>query len=298
MPKILNFGSLNIDNVFKVDHFVQPGETMAAESLELLPGGKGLNQSVALSRAGAEIYHAGKVGHDGRWLVDLLEKANVHTELIDQTGSMTGVAMIQVNSSGQNCIIIHHGANAEITNDYIDSVLSHFHKGDMLLLQNEINAISRIISKTFELGMQIAWNPSPLDRTVFDCPFEKITYFILNEIEGFDLTGEKEPDKIAAALLKRCPNAKVVLTLGKGGVWYQDRDRVCTHGIYKVPVVDTTGAGDTFTGFFLAKILENCPVEEALRIASVASSIEVSRKGASISIPTLEEVVNSDLKMQ
>lgn len=298
MAKILNFGSLNIDNVYRLDHFVQPGETIAAESLEILPGGKGLNQSVALSKAGADVTHAGKVGPDGKWLVELLEKEKVRTELIDQTGSITGMALIQVNRSGQNCIIIHHGANAEITEEYIDSVLSQFRKGDVLLLQNEINAIPQIIDKAFDLGMVIAWNPSPMDSQILRCPLEKITYFLLNEIEGGCLTGEKDPDKIADKLLGRCPDAKVVLTLGKEGVLYRDSKKSCTHGIYRVPVVDTTGAGDTFTGFFLASILQDESVEEALRLASVASSLEVSRKGASVAIPTLEEVRNASLPPQ
>lgn len=297
MTKILNFGSLNIDNVYKVNHFVQPGETIAALSFDLLPGGKGLNQSVALAKAGANVYHAGKIGLDGKWLIDILDNAGVHTELIDQTGTTTGMAAIQVNRSGQNCIIINHGANAEITDDYIDYVLDHFQKGDILLLQNEINSISRIVDKAFDLGMKIALNPSPMDKSVLNCSLEKITYFILNEIEGGSLTGEKKPNQIASALLKSYPEAKIVLTLGKGGVLYQDKKISCVHGIYKVPVVDTTGAGDTFTGFFLACV-NQYPIEEALQIASIASSIEVSRKGASIAIPTLDEVKNSSLEVQ
>lgn len=298
MPRILNFGSINIDNVFQVGEFVRPGETIEAKSLEILPGGKGLNQSVALSRAGAEVYHAGKIGPDGQWLLDLMDGAGVHTEFVAKDGSSTGKAMIQVNHAGQNCIIIHHGANGEITKDYIDSVLEHFCPGDLLLLQNEINNILYLIDKTFELGMKIAWNPSPLSPDFRNYPLEKISVFLLNEIEGGGLTGETEPEKIAQALLKRNPNAKVVLTLGKDGVLYRDAAKICRHGIYRVPVVDTTGAGDTFTGFFLAGMLKGLSPEETLRIASVASSIEVSRKGAAVAVPAFQEVQNSRLVLQ
>lgn len=298
MPKILNFGSINVDNVFQVEEFVRPGETVESKGLELLPGGKGLNQSVALSRAGAEVYHAGKVGSDGQWLLDLMNDAGVHTEFVAKTGSSTGKAIIQVNRAGQNCIIIHHGANGEITKDDIDSTLEHFAPGDLLLLQNEINNILYLIDKTFEHGMKIAWNPSPLSAEFRNYPLEKISMFLLNEIEGNGLTGETDPEWMAQALLERSPDAKVVLTLGKGGVLYRDAHQSCRHGIYRVPVVDTTGAGDTFTGFFLAGTLRGLPPEEALRIASVASSIEVSRKGAAVAVPTLEEVEKSTLVLQ
>lgn len=298
MPKILNFGSINIDNVFQVDEFVRPGETIEAKSLELFPGGKGLNQSVALSRAGAEVYHAGKIGPDGQWLLNLMNDAGVRTELVGKGGSVTGKAIIQVSRSGQNCIIVYHGANGEITKEDINAALKHFGPGDVVLLQNEIDNILYLIGKTFEQGMKIVWNPSPLSPEMKDYPLEKISCFLLNEIEGCGLTGEKEPEKIAQALLRRNPEARVVLTLGKGGVFYRDARQCLRHGIYRVPVVDTTGAGDTFTGFFLAGVLRGLPPEEALRLASVASSIAVSRKGAAAAIPTLKEVEQSELVLQ
>lgn len=298
MAKILNFGSVNIDNVFRVNDFVRPGETIVAQSVEYLPGGKGLNQSVALAQAGAEVYHAGKIGPDGEWLLDLMKRAGVHTEFVRKNGSTTGKAMIQVNHAGQNCIIVHHGANGEISKQDIDSTLQHFGKNDAVLLQNEINNILYLIDKTFYLGMKIIWNPSPFVPDMKHYPMEKISCFLLNEIEGYGLTGEQEPEKMAQALLQRNPAAQVVLTLGKGGVLYRDAQHSFRHGIYRVPVVDTTGAGDTFTGFFIAGVLGGEPVEEALRLASVASSLEVSRKGAACAIPTMREVKNAKLVLQ
>jgi len=295
MKKIINFGSLNIDHVYTVDHFVQPGETTSAQSFELLPGGKGLNQSVALAKSGGVVHHAGKVATDGIWLIDLLENAGVQTELIDRTGTNTGTALIQVNKCGQNCIIIHHGANAEISDEYIDSTLNQFGCGDLILLQNEINSIEKIMNTAYQKGMEIAFNPSPFDDSIERLPLEKVTYFLLNEIEGFELTGETVPALIAENLLRKYPGAKIVLTLGKSGVLYRDGQQSITNGTYQVPVVDTTAAGDTFTGFFLSQVVAGCPVVEALRIASVASSIAVSKKGAAISIPTLKQVETSNL---
>lgn len=298
MPKILNFGSINIDNVLRVGEFVRPGETIVAQSMEYFPGGKGLNQSVALAQAGAEVYHAGKVGSDGGWLLDLMEHAGVHTEFVGKTGSATGKAIIQVNHAGQNCIVVYHGANGEISKQEIDTTLQHFGSGDVLLLQNEISNILYLIDKTFEQGMRIAWNPSPFVPEMKSYPMEKISCFLLNEIEGYGLTGEKDPEKITQVLLRRNPEAKVVLTLGKGGVLYCDANHSFRHGIYQVPVVDTTGAGDTFTGFFLAGITGGESIEEALRLASVASSLEVSRKGAASAIPTMQEVRSARLTLQ
>lgn len=298
MPKILNYGSMNIDNVLRVEEFVRPGETIVAQSMEHLPGGKGLNQSVALAQAGAEVYHAGKIGPDGDWLLDLMEHAGVHTEFVGKAGSATGKAIIQVNNAGQNCIVVYHGANGEISKQDIDSTLQHFGPDDVLLLQNEINNILYLIDKTFEQGMKIAWNPSPFAPEMKSYPMEKISCFLLNEIEGYGLTGEQDPEKITQALLRRNPEAKVVLTLGKSGVLYRDADHSVRHGIYQVPVVDTTGAGDTFTGFFLAGITGGESIEEALRLASVASSLEVSRKGAACAIPTMQEVRSARLALQ
>lgn len=296
MGKILNLGSLNIDNVYSVDHFVTPGETISSLKYEIFPGGKGLNQSISLSLAGGEVYHAGKIGKDGQWLIKILKDRGVNTDLIAVSGESTGHAIIQVNKKGQNCILLHRGANAEITDEYLDSVLEGFGKGDLLVLQNEVNMIGDIIDKAFEKGLEIAFNPSPMDDMIPKYHLEKITWFLLNEIEGNQITGETDPEKITDKMLAMYPRAKVVLTLGKEGVLYRDKNERCTHGIYDVPVVDTTAAGDTFTGFFLTCATSGLPIPEALRLASIASSIAVSKKGAAISIPTMDEVKQSKIQ--
>lgn len=293
MSKILNFGSLNIDHVYSVPHFVQPGETLSAASCEVFPGGKGLNQSIALARAGADVWHAGMIGEDGVWLRELLAESGAHTEYVSVCAEKTGHAVIQIDSTGQNCILLYSGANGAITADFVREVLSGFSAGDILVLQNEINLMEEILTAAAEKGMRIALNPSPLTDDLLKCSLEKVTWFLLNEVEGEQMTGESDPDKIADELLRRYPAARIVLTLGKRGVLYRSADERCSRGIVPVPVVDTTAAGDTFTGFFLSSAANELPVEKSLEIATAASAIAVSRKGAAVSIPTMDEVLRS-----
>lgn len=295
--KILNFGSLNIDHVYHVDHFVKPGETIPARSFELFPGGKGLNQSVALAKAGAAVYHAGKLGHDGGMLKEILEKSGVNTDYLESTDEVSGHAIIQVSNTGENSIIIYGGSNRTITGEYVDRVLGDFGPDDMVLMQNEINCIDYIARKCYEKGMKIAFNPSPLDEGLLKTfPFELVTLFLVNEIEGHGLTGKSEPDEILDAFMEKYPDSAVVLTLGSRGAVYRDRHTTYCHGTYEVKVVDTTAAGDTFTGYFLSSLSSGLGIPECLKRASAASSLAVSRKGASSSIPTPVEV-DEALKM-
>ncbi len=290
--KILCYGSLNVDHVYGVDHFVRGGETIPSLSRELFCGGKGLNQSVALARAGGEVYHAGKVGADGGMLLDRLRQNGVNADHVSvSTDLPTGHAVIQVDAKGQNCIIVCAGANGSITEQEMDEVLSHFGQGDILLLQNEINGIGTLMRKAYGRGMQIALNPSPIDRQLASLEeLRYVTWFILNEVEGCELTGQREGAEICSALLQKYPRARVVLTLGKKGCLYRDGEKTAAHGIYDVPVVDTTAAGDTFTGYFLAGVTDGLPVERILELASKASSLAVSRRGAADSIPARAEV--------
>lgn len=290
--KILCFGSLNIDYVYTVDHFVTPGETISSLGLKTFPGGKGLNQAVALAKAGADCYLAGKIGGDGVALIDALNEYGVNTKYLRIDESIpTGHAIIQVNKAGENCIIIHGGANRQITERDIDCVLADFEAGDILLLQNEISNVDYLIRSAHEKGMKVALNPSPIDENLKSMDeLRYISWFILNEIEGYELSREKEPEKICKALRSMYPGSTIVLTLGKDGVLYFDGERFASHGIYDVPVVDTTAAGDTFVGYFLSCTVEGLGVEERLEIASKASSITVSRAGASSSVPYRREL--------
>ena len=290
MISILNFGSLNIDHVYHVASFVRPGETVSSLRYDRIPGGKGLNQSVALARAGANVFHAGKVGSDGKFLVELLRRDGVNTDWVAENGSVTGHACIQVDENGQNCIVLHGGANREITVDEVHQVLDAFHAGDWLVLQNEISCLPEIIQAAAERGLVIVLNPSPITPDLLKMDLSPVSYLLLNETEGKDLTGETQPQKITAALLDRYPNLKIVLTLGGDGALYADAASSVSVPACSVQAVDTTAAGDTFTGYFIAAVSAGEPVREALIRASQAAAIAVSRPGASISIPNKQEL--------
>lgn len=288
--KILNFGSLNLDYVYQVEHILIPGETLSSSDRTIFCGGKGLNQSIALAKAGITVYHAGMVGEGGEILLETCRENGVDTRFVRKIDGPCGHTVIQVDKDAQNCILLFGGANRSITREFVDEVLAFFEKGDIILLQNEINELDYIIDKACEKGMMIILNPSPYDKALDRCDLSKVSLFLVNEIEGYQITGEKEPEAILAKVRSIYPKAKIVLTLGSEGAVYQDENKAYRQGIYKVKAIDTTAAGDTFTGYFIASILENMPVEEGLKLAAKASAIAVSRQGATASIPLREEV--------
>lgn len=288
---ILNFGSLNIDCVCAVEHIVQPGQTIDSDYFTRYPGGKGMNQSLALSRAGADVCHAGMIGADGEFLRELLQQDGVDCTWLKTVPGCSGTAFIQVDRDGQNSIVLVGGANRKNTPEYCDRVLEHFGKGDLLLLQNEINEIPYLIDRAYQKGIRIALNPSPMNETVMECDLAKISLFIMNEDEGCRITGERLPEKILEQMNRRFPQAEVVLTLGeKGSVYARGRERI-HQAAYAVNAVDTTGAGDTFTGYLLAGMTRGDSVRECMRQAAMASAIAVTRAGAASSIPTRQEVL-------
>lgn len=290
--KVLNYGSLNIDYVYQVDHFVRAGETLDSQRLELFCGGKGLNQSIALSKSGAHVWHAGAVGeNDSDMLLELLKVSGVNTEYVKKKPGSSGHAIIQKATSGENCILLYGGANQSITKEEVEETLLYFDKGDFIILQNEISEISYIMNKAHDKGMKIVFNPSPLNKKISTYPLNLVDYFLLNEVEGTEISGHFEAnDELIKKLGEMYPNAKIVLTLGEKGSLYKDNDILLHQSIYKVKAVDTTAAGDTFTGFFLGAVIGGEPIEKALDNAAKASAIAVTREGAGASIPTKEEV--------
>ncbi len=288
--KVLNFGSLNYDYVYQVDHAVMPGETIASRSMETFSGGKGLNQSIALAKAGADVYHAGMVGKDGDMLIATLKENMVDTSLIEVTEGKSGHAIIQLDKNAQNCILLFGGANRAMTREYIDRVIATFEKGDILLLQNEINLLDYIIDRAYEQGMCIVLNPSPLDDALGACDLSKVSIFLLNEIEGGQISGETKPEDILTKIHATYPNCKVVLTLGHDGSVFSDGKIQVKQSIFPVKAVDTTAAGDTFTGYFITGLLEDMKIEDIMKRAAMASALAVSRMGAAPSIPFKDEV--------
>ena len=292
--KALCFGSLNIDHTYKVNHFVSKGETLASSLMQDFPGGKGLNQAIALSRAGVPTIHAGVVGADGKILINTLKNANVDTSLIQINENVpSGHAIIQIDDTGDNCILLYGGANQSITKEYIDEVLGQMDKGDYIILQNEINDVPYIVDAAKENDMYVVFNPSPMDEKVFQVDLNKIDLLILNEIEAsqiLSLKGESYETLINKLNIK-FPKSEIMLTLGSEGSIYGYKGNIIKQDAFKTNVVDTTAAGDTFLGYFVAGKMDAMDIKENMKRASMASSMAISRNGASISIPELKEVL-------
>lgn len=291
--KMVVFGSLNIDKTYSLQDFVRPGQTVSATKMEQFCGGKGFNQAIALRRAGNEVYFAGAVGQDGGMLLDNLDRNGIDRRFVKQTEGATGHAIIQLDARGQNCIIILAGANGEITEADAEATLAHFDRGDLIVLQNEISCVPLIIRRAHEKGMIVAFNPSPYDGKIAACDLSCVDYLLVNETEGAAMAGTAQPTSILDVLHARYPHLNIVLTLGSDGSVFQDNNGqrfTCT--AHPVQAVDTTAAGDTFTGYFLSGMLRHGDAPKALRAASVAAGIAVSRKGAEPSIPMMNEVEN------
>lgn len=288
--KILNFGSCNIDYVYSVPHFVSPGETLSADELNSFPGGKGLNQSIAVANAGCRIFHAGCIGKDGSFLKELLESKNVNTDYLYVVDEKTGHAIIEVDKNGENRIILFSGANAKIDEQMIDLTLNQFSENDILILQNEISCRNYLIEKAKEKNMTIIFNPAPFTGDITLDLISDVSYLIVNETEAYNLTGQNEIDMIIEKIRSDLPKCKVVVTLGKEGCYYFDDKQIIRQNAFNVETVDTTAAGDTFIGYFVAGVAKNIPIETNLRICCMASAICVKTLGASTAIPTISEV--------
>ena len=296
ITQVLNFGSLNIDHVYTVDHFVAPGETLSSAGYLVNAGGKGLNQSVALSRAGVKTLHAGMIGREGSFLKETLESFNVDTRHVITGDVPTGHAIIQVEkNSAQNSILLYPGANMAIPLDAMERILRSMPSGSWLLLQNEINDVPFLIREGKKLGLKIAFNPAPCSAAVGSYPLHLCDLIFVNEIEAAQLTSEQGGhNRLAAAMATRFPGCEIVVTLGKeGAVWRRGSEEIFEPAV-PVKAVDTTSAGDTFTGFFLAAKLRGMTPLESMKCAALASSITVSRHGAAISIPAAEEVFDAE----
>lgn len=289
MP-ILNFGSLNIDHVYRVDNFVQPGETKHSKAYMINSGGKGLNQSIAAAKAGSQVFHAGMAGRNGGFLVEKLQVAGVNTSLMQASPEVSGHAIIQVADSGQNCILLYGGTNQMLSEAYIDQVLDAFGNEGLVLLQNETNLVGEIIEKAAGRGLKVALNAAPYSDQVNNYPINLLDWLIVNEVEGSGIVGGVADESLLQRLAGRFPQTGILLTLGSRGAQCVQNGHFASIGICKVQAVDTTAAGDTFSGYFLSGVLEGLSLAETLRLATAASALCVQRPGAADSIPTRAEV--------
>ena len=289
--KILNFGSCNIDTVYSVHHIVQGGETLGISSLNQFPGGKGLNQSIALARAGVQVYHAGCVGKDDTLLIPLMQKAGIDVTHMKKVDRQSGQAFIQLDQNGQNAILVYPGANACVTTEYIDEVLEHFQENDILLIQNEISNVLYLVHAAAKKGMRIILNPSPFTDELREIDLNKLYCVILNETEAAQWARTGKPYDFITYAYDQYKDLKVILTLGKSGSIYLDNQTIYRQFAYKLPTIDTTAAGDTFTGYFVSGLYRGKSAKTTLQNASAAAALAVSREGAATSIPMHEEVL-------
>ena len=290
--KTLVFGSCNLDYTYQVPRIVTPGETLPVRAVSLNPGGKGVNQSVALKKAGLDVWFAGCRGADGAALQAVLAENGVDTGFLRTVETPSGAACIQVTDTGENAILLFHGANHAVTPQMIDETLSHFGPGDLLVMQNEVSSLSYLIREGARRGMRLVLNPSPFDAAMREIDYGSIWLVFINEVEFAGLAAGRDMDTFMADMRRRYPDTRWVVTFGAQGSLYFDKESCFRQPAFSVNAVDTTCAGDTFTGFFTAALTRGAPIPTCLLQATAASAVTVSRVGAAGVIPTPDEVQN------
>ena len=280
---IYNLGSINADYVYRLPSLVRPGETISAGSLDIGLGGKGANMSVAAARAAARVVHIGCVGADGDWAVQRLTEYGVDTRHIGR-GAHTGHAIITVDDHGENAIVIFSGGNGEITSEQIGAALSDAMVGDIFVTQNETVGQVTGVKMARELGLRVCFAAAPFSAEAVQAVLPYLDMLILNEIEA---------EQLEAALGRGLGDlgvADVIVTLGSRGCRWIGAKGAVEFDAIVVEAVDTTGAGDTFTGYVLAGLDRGMPMEQAIGLATRAAAIMVTRHGTADVIPDLKDI--------
>lgn len=282
---IYNLGSINADHTYALPHLPGAGETLAALSLRSGLGGKGANQSVAAAQAGAIVRHLGAVGPDGVWAVERLAALGVDTSGIARIAGPTGHAIICVDSFGENQIILYPGANQQIPAEAL-AALAGIAPGDWLMLQNETNLPREAAQVARAAGAQVAYSAAPFDLAAVRDVLPHVDLLLLNAVEAQQLCAAM------AMALTDLPVPQIVVTRGGDGADWHDIAAGLTVSVpaFSVDVVDTTGAGDTFAGYLVASLAAGQEPKQALRLASAAAAIKVTRAGTADAIPSLAEV--------
>ena len=280
---ILNFGSINLDLVYRVPHLPAPGETLAGTSFAKFLGGKGVNQSIAAARAGATVRHVGCLGPDGDWLRDQIAGFGLALDDISTVDAPTGHAVIYVDDNAENQIVLFGGSNQGFEKARIDAVLGSAAPGDWILLQNETNLVGYIAETAHRRGLNVAYSAAPFDADAVEEVLGAVTLLALNAGEAAALGAKtgKAPQNLGVD--------HVLITKGADGAELHSDGRVMHQDSFPVEAIDTTGAGDTFLGAFMAHFLKG-DAAHALRFAAAASAIQVTREGAAAAIPTADEI--------
>ena len=284
---IFNLGSINGDHFYRVPRFVEPGETLAAQSFSTGLGGKGANQSVAAARLGSTVFHIGCVGREGLWARELMESYGVNVDhvCVDPTAP-TGHAVIFVTPEGENAIVVLPGTNQVLDPDRAVRLLSAAEVGDVLLLQNETNGSAALAQEAKRRSMFVVYSAAPFDVAATQAILPFVDLLVLNAIEAGQLS------EAVGTPLNQIPVPELLITYGSGGArWRDQKDRrEVFEPALKVTPVDTTGAGDTFIGTFMAARDQGNLPPEALRVATAAAALQVTREGTAEAMPDLLEV--------
>ena len=287
---VINFGSINIDHVYQVEHFVQPGETIASHDYQQLLGGKGANQSIALAKAGAEVRHVGRIHNNDALIKQTLIKHGIDCKHVQCTDTPTGHAIIQVTPSGENAIVLFGGANQELDDKTVMAALDQAKSADWVLTQNETSAIESVLLQAKEHGLKVAFNPAPMNESVKALPKTCIDLLIVNEVEAAEFANTTDLNEIESFFQQHWSHAEVIITLGKAGVIMLKNEQRIEVPAFVVEAVDTTAAGDTFIGYFLAAYVDHTDAKQALTRACAASALAVTVEGAAQSIPEQDAV--------
>ncbi|HHV97224.1 MAG TPA: ribokinase [Clostridiaceae bacterium] len=304
MKNICVIGSLNIDLVATVERFPKPGETITGKDFSTFTGGKGANQAVALGRLGANVEMIGKVGDDfyGRKYLKVLEDNGVKTRGIGiEAGVSTGVALIEVESSGNNRIVVIPGANGKVDIEFINDKMNYILENDIFLFQLEIplDTVEYCIKKIKETQQTsgrekiVILDPAPAIQ-IKDELLKCVDYITPNETEieiltGIKITNQDNIKKAAYILLDRGVKTVIAKAGGKGA-YIVERNKFFHAPAPKVNVVDTTAAGDSFNAGFAFSLSQDKELEEAIRFANAVASLSVTAKGAQEAMPTIKQV--------
>ena len=283
-------GSINADFVINVQRRPKLGETVFGDAFHIYPGGKGANQAVAIAKLGGDVQLFGCVGDDvyATLMVDNLKKHGVLTDSIKMVESVpTGIAVITLED-GDNSIIVIKGANEQVDADYIDSVSSKLFESDFVLLQNEIpvKTVEYVIEFCYEKGIKVILNPAPAHK-LKEGLIDKITHVTPNEHEAMQILSGYPSLQM---LMEDYPE-KIIVTLGaKGASYYDGSNIVNVPALANVKVVDTTGAGDTFSGAYVKGLSDGKNIKEAIEFAQCVSGMSIEKRGAQEGMPTVDEL--------
>lgn len=278
---VFTLGSINIDHVYQVPHLARPGETIAASNYSMGLGGKGANQSVAAAKAGAKVFHIGAVGREMGWALEELAGYGVDVSNVIQLKSATGHAIIQVDPAAENAIIIFPGANRLITESHVSRALASARPDDLFLMQNETSAQSPAVRLAADMGIRVLYSPAPFELAPLKDVIPFASLLMMNEGEAAEMI----------SALGTMPDCDVIITKGADGVeWHSQNATPLFFDSFNVSAIDTTGAGDCFAGFIAAALDTGLPPEQALRRASAAAALQVTRPGAAAAMPSGSEV--------